>query len=87
MKRITFTITVLAALVLMGAALTSGRLNAATPATASIGPLVLENPRIAVKIDRQNSAICSIRDKDQGVAKMTFHEKWDAFSQLNNERD
>ncbi len=44
--------------------------NAETPATGSTGPLRLENPRIAVEIDRQNGVLGSIRDKEQGV---TYH--------------
>ena len=41
----------------------------ATPSQtwAAEGPLLLENPRIAVEIDRQSGAICSVRDKKQGV--------------------
>ena len=31
------------------------------------GPLFLENPRIAVEIDRQSGALRSIRDKEQDV--------------------
>ena len=44
-------------------ALTGALLNAGTPAPGSTGSLVLENPRIAVAIDRQTGALRSIRDK------------------------
>ena len=36
-------------------------------ACAAEGPVLLENPRIAVEIDHQSGAIRSIRDKEQGV--------------------
>jgi len=44
-----------------------GLIVALNPAWGSEGPLLLENPRIAVEIDRHSGAIRSIRDKEQDV--------------------
>ena len=43
-------------------------LLAALAFAQSTGPLVVENARIAVDIDRQNGALRSIRDKEQDLA-------------------